>query len=601
MFSIKLQNILQTKIFNQPEKKPISNEPIYSTFKLPITYLDKQYLHTLSDIVNTDLELHNQENAENSMYKYILKPKHQFAYNLIPEWNKQFTNHIPFLIDSQQVIQNMSQYSEHMAPHTAKYSVDCDKIMTIWKDTKEDPNFLEKYCYMDWDMLKNLNNSSSFLQTISLIHMSSPVLSFIIPFIFLLFPFILLKIQKIPITFTVYLQVLKDIAKNHFIGKAISNIQAMSWDKIIYLVMMFSLYILQIYQNCNLCIRFYKNIHKINDHLCEMRNYLDYSIHSMESFVKINQNIVNYRGFCENTKNHCHQLKNLREELKSIQPFKPGFSKIAEIGNLLKCFYRIHSDIEFEQSIRYSIGFEGFINNIAGVFENFSSGNISHATFDVTQKCSFEKQYYPSYVDTDHVKNNFDLSKNSIITGPNASGKTTMLKTSTINVIFSQQFGCGFYKSCIINPYTHIHSYLNIPDTSGRDSLFQAESRRCKEIIDIILVDNTNTRHFCIFDELYSGTNPTEATKSAYAFLLYLSKYTNVDFILTTHYTSICKRLKKSKRIMNYKMDVEHNPESGHVKYTYKMKKGISKIQGAILILEEMKYPCEIIDEIKNY
>jgi hypothetical protein len=52
---------------------------------------------------------------------------------------------------------------------------------------------------------------------------------------------------------------------------------------------------------------------------------------------------------------------------------------------------------------------------------------------------------------------------------------------------------------------------------------------------------------------------------------------------------------------MNYKMDVEHNPESGHVKYTYKMKKGISKIQGAILILEEMKYPCEIIDEIKNY
>jgi DNA mismatch repair ATPase MutS len=71
---------------------------------------------------------------------------------------------------------------------------------------------------------------------------------------------------------------------------------------------------------------------------------------------------------------------------------------------------------------------------------------------------------------------------------------------------------------------------------------------------------------------------------------------------------SLCKKLEKKlaknenlKKIMNYKMDVEHNPESGHVKYTYKMKKGISKIQGAILILEEMKYPCEIIDEIKNY
>ena len=118
--------------------------------------------------------------------------------------------------------------------------------------------------------------------------------------------------------------------------------------------------------------------------------------------------------------------------------------------------------------------------------------------------------------------------KNIIISSPNAGGKTTMIKTTTINVIFSQQLGCGFYKSCVLKPYTHIHSYLNIPDTSGRDSLFQAESRRCKEIIDIINGTNIETtRHFCIFDELYSGTNPKEATKSAYAFLLYLSKFKN--------------------------------------------------------------------------
>jgi len=196
------------------------------------------------------------------------------------------------------------------------------------------------------------------------------------------------------------------------------------------------------------------------------------------------------------------------------------------------------------------------------------------------------------------------LSMNMVITGPNASGKTTALKTTTLNIIFSQQFGCGFYTSCVLNPYTHIHSYLNIPDTSGRDSLFQAESRRCKEIIDIINVENgehTQSRHFCIFDELYSGTNPTEATKSAYAFLLYLSKRENVDFILTTHYVSICKKLKRSNKIQNYKMMIDLSGGTNNVKYTYKMKKGISKIQGAILILEEMNYPKEIINEIRYY
>jgi hypothetical protein len=31
------------------------------------------------------------------------------------------------------------------------------------------------------------------------------------------------------------------------------------------------------------------------------------------------------------------------------------------------------------------------------------------------------------------------------------------------------------------------------------------------------------------------------------------------------------------------------------------MKKGISKVQGAIKILEEMEYPEEIIEDVKNF
>jgi DNA mismatch repair ATPase MutS len=169
-----------------------------------------------------------------------------------------------------------------------------------------------------------------------------------------------------------------------------------------------------------------------------------------------------------------------------------------------------------------------------------------------------------------------------------------------INIIFSQQTGCGFYSSCILNPYTHIHSYLNIPDTSGRDSLFQAESRRCKDILDIIKGSDSKCRHLCTFDELYSGTNPEEATKSAYSFLVYLAKNKNVDFILTTHYTSICSRLKKVKNIENWKMDAIIG-ENDEIKYTYKIKKGVSKIQGAVSILKEMEYPKEILDGILEW
>jgi DNA mismatch repair protein MutS len=211
-------------------------------------------------------------------------------------------------------------------------------------------------------------------------------------------------------------------------------------------------------------------------------------------------------------------------------------------------------------------------------------------------------QFYPTLKDANPIKNTVSLGQNNmIITGPNASGKTTILKTTTINIILAQQYGFGFFESCNITPYTHIHSYLNIPDTSERDSLFQAESRRCKEILDKIKSGPVGSRHFCIFDELYSGTNPDEATKSGFSFLEYLSKFSNVDFMLTTHYVSICKKFAKSKktRVENYKMNVEIL-DDGKIKYKYKLKRGISKIQGAINILKDMDYPKEIIDSIEN-
>jgi DNA mismatch repair ATPase MutS len=152
-----------------------------------------------------------------------------------------------------------------------------------------------------------------------------------------------------------------------------------------------------------------------------------------------------------------------------------------------------------------------------------------------------------------------------------------------------------------MKPYTHIHSYLNIPDTSGRDSLFQAESRRCKEILNVISDSNEKSRHFGIFDELYSGTNPAEATKSAYSFLLYLSKFENVEYILTTHYVDICSRLTKaSTRIENWKMDATMD-EKLDIHYHYTISRGISKIQGAIKVLRDMEYPEEIIRTIMEY
>jgi len=319
------------------------------------------------------------------------------------------------------------------------------------------------------------------------------------------------------------------------------------------------------------------------------------------------QNKQTYKGFDTDLQKHCFSLEILSDELKHIQHFQHSIHKFNSVGYMLKCFYRIHSNSNFEEAIRYSIGFQGYIDNLIGVHSNIVSGNIHFSEFTngIIEKeknnCVFKNQYYPPLVDENPVKNDCSFKKNIVISSPNKSGKTTILKTTAINIIFTQQFGCGFYSSGTLKPYSHIHSYLNIPDTSGRDSLFQAESRRCKEIIDIVdkFSDASKYQHFCIFDELYSGTNPEEATKAGYAFLKYLSRLENVNFILTTHYFKICKKFLKSSRVQNYKMDVKVL-ENGNLSYTYKMKKGISKIKGAIQVMKDMEYPQEIIDTMQG-
>ena len=197
-----------------------------SDLKLPINYLDEKYVHKLSQTVELDLELATSENK--SMYEYLFQPKHEFANNMIKDWKQKFTSNIEFLEDSQNVLKDLGKIE--------KKELDVKKVVEIWKEVKENELFLEHYSYVEWNNLKYLNESRDFLQTLSILNMTSPVLSFFIPFLFLFFPFIILKIQGIPISFTTYVEKLKDLAKHHIIGKTLLNMDSLNWEKVIYIV-----------------------------------------------------------------------------------------------------------------------------------------------------------------------------------------------------------------------------------------------------------------------------------------------------------------------------------------------------------------------------
>jgi hypothetical protein len=593
---------------------------MHSTFRLPITYLPVANIHALSTTVLTDLEMVDSS-GNNNQYDILFRPTHPFAKSLvIHEWNQYFTTDEQFLTDSQKIVEQMGEMSKGFE------NVDCDKMVDIWKSCKKDDYFYDRYSYVEWSLLKDVNRSPTFLQAMSIANMSSPVLSFIMPVFCLILPFFILQIQGIPITVSVYIETLKQIARTHFIGKSLLSLaNDTNWNTILYFLFTVLLYVYQVYQNIVSCRKFYKNLSKINDSLFTIKNFVHQTNVRCQTFKRMHSDKVSYIPFCENIDEIANINQQICELLDPITEFKPSIWKITEIGYMMRCFYELHDNAEFEKALKWSFGFYGYLDNLYGVYENLSSGNVHMAKYitlsdeeeeeeesekseeeeeeseEDKQRTAIYKQYYPPHLKYESFeRNDCVLDKNMIITGPNASGKTTFLKTTMINLILSQQVGGGFYESANIQPYHFFHSYLNIPDTSGRDSLFQAESRRCKEILDLI-AENPDEKHFCIFDELYSGTNPKEAASSAYSFLSYLSSKRTANFMLTTHYVSICDKLEESGTMKNCRMMAEFSDEDKRqICYLYKIEPGISTIEGAIAVLENMNYPDEIIRKIRE-
>jgi MutS domain V len=425
-------------------------------------------------------------------------------------------------------------------------------------------------------------------------------MSFIIPVVFMALPFALLKLQGVPISFEKYVEILMDMAKKHFVGQALFSCrESMSATNVIYLFAMLALYVFQIYTNIATCVGYHRNIRKINACLIEAREYAIYSVRSMTAFADLHGDKPGYREFCGEATLRCEPLQNYADRLKNITPFSNTPDKLADMGRLLALFYELHSCAPLRESIQYSFGFAGYIDNMLGVYNSLAARAVNFATFTQAGDLTMRAQYYAAHRDDAYVSNDCSLAAPMIISGPNASGKTTFLKATAINVVLTQQFGCGFYEECSISPYAHINTYLNIPDSSGRDSLFQAEARRCKAIVDAIRAAPAEHRHFCIFDELFSGTNPEEATSAGCALVSYLAGFPNVNFLLTTHYRSICDRFRKSKTVENWRMAAESN--GGKMRYSYKIERGVSQTKGAAEVLRAMDFPEEILNDVDAF
>jgi hypothetical protein len=576
-------------------------------FKLPIFYNKEK--NNLKENIVQDLELvKTLDPSNNSIYKYIFsldnkkidenqpdvkEKKNMFAENIIEQIAVTYTTDTYFLKDTQSLLKK----------YQSNEKTDIQPIIEVWKDIKNGSGFKDKYNYIDWNILEHLNYSDTFLQLLSVYTMTSPILSLLTPIIILIIPFFIIKLKGLHLTMGEYMDIIKAIISNHALGKVsqiFTDFNSVTMEQKLYILLSAGFYIFSIYQNITTCIKFHQNMTKIHLYFTTIYNYLHETILKMKDFLKITIELSTYHDFNDVLKEKIRVLEIFKDKISIIGKYSFSLKKIMGIGVILKHFYEFYESKELNDAFLYSFGFQGYCVCLDGLIVNIKNKKINFTKFSKKKgKSIFKKSYYSSLIHKEVIKNDISFKNNFILTGPNASGKTTILKTTLINVLLSQQFGCGCYQSGKLYPFKYIHCYLNIPDTSGRDSLFQSEVRRCKEIIQDI-IENSEETHFCVFDELYSGTNPEEAVISSTAFMEYIVKFKNVFCMLTTHFIQVCHNLDKNEQISNHHMDVIEENENNNWNYTYIIKPGISKVKGGIKILKDMNYPKEIIDSLQK-
>ncbi|MGA9530346.1 MAG: hypothetical protein WBQ73_00455, partial [Candidatus Babeliales bacterium] len=82
------------------------------------------------------------------------------------------------------------------------------------------------------------------------------------------------------------------------------------------------------------------------------------------------------------------------------------------------------------------------------------------------------------------VANNLNTKKSIILTGPNAGGKSTLIRMVMQNILLAQTLGVAAAESWCQTPFDVICFYLNIQDSfSEGESLFTTELKRSKAIL----------------------------------------------------------------------------------------------------------------------
>ncbi|MDE7468004.1 MAG: DNA mismatch repair protein MutS, partial [Muribaculaceae bacterium] len=195
-----------------------------------------------------------------------------------------------------------------------------------------------------------------------------------------------------------------------------------------------------------------------------------------------------------------------------------------------------------------------------------------------------------------YISNTVELDNDTaqilMITGPNMSGKSALLRQTALNVIMAQ---CGCYvaaESAHIGVVDKIFTRVGASDNiSLGESTFMVEMNEASAILN-----NMSRRSLVLFDELGRGTSTYDGISIAWSIIEYIHEHQGLHpkTLFATHYHELNDMAESFERIRNVNVSVKEI--DGKVVFLRKLAPGGSEHSFGIHVARLAGMPREIVE-----
>ena len=262
------------------------------------------------------------------------------------------------------------------------------------------------------------------------------------------------------------------------------------------------------------------------------------------------------------------------------------FRLVTHLDNILfyRCMRRLKQNMNAVENLITTMGFLESIIAIGSLRKALPYYCVPE--FSERGQLEIRDAYHPLIEEP--IENSICAEKGILITGSNASGKSTFLKTVAINAIMAQ----GLH-TCAANiyrgPWYHIFSSMALRDNIYQgESYFIAEIKALKRILE---AKDKNLPVLCFVDEVLRGTNTVERIAASTQVLREFQRR-NILCFAATHDIELTFLLEKEFENYHFQEQIQE----GEVLFDYRLYKGRSDSRNAIRLLELLGYETDIVE-----